>query len=80
MGHALKVHQPFIMSIPPLTIKLGEVLNAELFRKYDEDLRNFLVFNQIPFDPDNLPAVELSRRQATELLEELATAQDEANS
>jgi len=65
------------MTIPQLTVKLGEVLNAELFRRYDEDIRNFLVFSQIPFDPGRLAEVELTHRQANELLEELATQQEE---
>ncbi len=65
------------MSIPQLTVKLGEVLNAELFRKYDEDIRNFLVFNHIDFNPNDLAAAELSHRQAKELLEELAAQQEE---
>jgi hypothetical protein len=29
------------MTIPQLTVKLGEVLNADLFRRHDEDIRNF---------------------------------------
>ena len=61
------------MTIPQLTVKLSEVLNAELFRRYDEDIRNFLVFNQIAFDPEHLADTELTHRQAKELLEELAT-------
>ncbi len=65
------------MAIPHLTVKLGEVLNAELFRRYDEDIRNFLVFNHIPFDPGSLADAELTQRQAKELLEELATEQEE---
>ena len=65
------------MTIPPLTVKLGEVLNAELFRQYDEDIRNFLVFNHIPFDPGRLTDVELTHRQAKELLEELAAGREE---
>jgi len=65
------------MTIPNLTVQLGEVLNTELFRRYDEDIRNFLIFNQIAFDADNLPVAELTHRQAKELLEELAAAQDE---
>lgn len=65
------------MTIPNLTVQLGEVLNTELFRRYDEDIRNFLIFNQIAFDAGNLPVAELTHRQAKELLEELAAAQDE---
>lgn len=65
------------MTIPPLTVTLGEVLNAELFRIYNTDVRNFLVFNHIAFDPQNLPATSLTHRQAKELLEELASLQDE---
>ena len=65
------------MTIPDLTVQLGEVLNAELFRRYDEDIRNFLIFNHITFDAGNLPVAELTHRQAKELLEELAAAQDE---
>ena len=65
------------MTIPQLTVRLGEVLNAELFHRYDEDIRNFLVFNQIPFDPGCLADAELTHRQATELLEELAAQQEE---
>ncbi len=64
------------MTIPNLTVQLGEVLNAELFRRYDEDIRNFLIFNHIAFDAGNLPVTELTHRQAKELLEELAAAQD----
>ncbi len=64
------------MTIPQLTVKLGEVLNAELFQRYDEDIRNFLVFNQIPFDPSHLIDAELTHRQAKELLEELAAQQE----
>jgi hypothetical protein len=65
------------MTIPQLTIKLGEVLNAALFRQYDEDIRNFLVFNQIAFDANRLAEAELTQRQAKELLEELAAQHDE---
>ncbi len=65
------------MAIPQLTVKLGEVLSPELFRKYDEDIRNFLVFNQIAFDPGELGAAELTHRQAKELLEELAAQQED---
>lgn len=65
------------MTIPQLTVKLGEVLNADLFRRYDEDIRNFLVFNQIPFDLDRLADAELTHRQAKELLEELAAQQED---
>jgi hypothetical protein len=65
------------MTIPDLTVQLGEVLNTELFRRHDEDIRNFLIFNHIAFDADNLPATALTHRQAKELLEELAAAQDE---
>lgn len=65
------------MTIPQLTVRLGEVLNADLFRQYDEDIRNFLVFNQISFDPHHLPDAELTHRQAKELLEELAAQHEE---
>jgi hypothetical protein len=65
------------MTIPHLTVRLSEVLNAELFRRYDEDIRNFLVFNQISFDPRQLPDAELTHRQAKELLEELAAQHEE---
>ncbi len=65
------------MTIPQLTVKLGEVLNADLFSRYDEDIRNFLVFNQVPFDPGQLADAELTHRQAKELLEELAAQQAE---
>lgn len=63
------------MSIPQLTVTLGEILNDDLFDKYAEDVHNFLVFNQIAFDPDDLPAASLTHRQAKELLEELASLQ-----
>jgi hypothetical protein len=65
------------MTISHLTVKLGEVLNADLFSRYDEDLRNFLVFNHIPFDPGRLEDAELTQRQAKELLEELVAEQEE---
>jgi hypothetical protein len=65
------------MTIPPLTVKLSEILNAELFRKHDEDIRNFLVFNQIQFDPGRLAETALTQRQAKELLEELAAEQED---
>jgi hypothetical protein len=64
------------MTIPPLTVKLGEVLSAELFCRYDEDIRNFLVFQHIPFEADRLAETELTHRQAKELLEELAAERD----
>ena len=60
------------MTLPQLTVKLGEVLNAQLFRRYDEDIRNFLIFNHISFDPDRLADAERTHRQAKEQLEELA--------
>lgn len=63
------------MTIPQLTVKLGDVLNTDLFHRYDEDIRNFLVFSQIPFDPGRLAEAELTHRQAKELLEELAAQQ-----
>jgi hypothetical protein len=56
---------------------MGEVLNTYLFRRYDEDIRNFLAFNQIPFDPGRLADAELTHRQAKELLEELAAQHEE---
>ena len=65
------------MTIPPLTVKLSEILNKELFRKYDEDIKNFLMFNQIPFDPGHLGETALTQRQAKELLEELAAEQED---
>ena len=65
------------MAMPHLTVKLGEVLNAELFHKYDEDIRNFLIFNQITFEPRDLAATELTHRQVKELLEELAAQQED---
>lgn len=65
------------MTISPLSVTLGEVLNTDLFRRYDEDIRNFLIFNQIPFDAGRLPDAELTHRQAKELLEELAAQQDD---
>ncbi len=65
------------MTLPQLTVKLGEVLNAQLFRRYDEDIRNFLIFNHISFDPDRLADAELTHRQAKDLLEELAAEQEE---
>jgi hypothetical protein len=65
------------MTIPQLTVKLGEVLNASLFQQYGEDIRNFLAFNQIPFDPERLADAELTHRQAKELLEELASQQED---
>ena len=37
----------------------------------------FNVFNHIPFEPDRLADVELTHRQAKELLEELAAQQEE---
>ncbi len=64
------------MTISQLTVKLGEVLNAELFRKYDEDIRNFLIFNHIAHNPNDLASAELTHRQAKELLEELAAQQE----
>jgi hypothetical protein len=65
------------MTISDLTVQLGEVLNATLFHQHDEDIRNFLIFNHIAFDASDLPATTLTHRQAKELLEELAAAQDE---
>jgi hypothetical protein len=65
------------MTIPNLTVQLGEVLNAELFRRHDEDIRNFLIFNQIAFEAGNLAATNLTHRQAKELLEELAAQHDD---
>ncbi len=65
------------MTIPPLTVTLGEVLTEELLLRYHEDIGNFLVFNQIACDPDRLAEVELTHRQAKELLEELAAQHTE---
>jgi hypothetical protein len=67
------------VTIPPPTVRLGEVLNADLFRRYDESIRNFLIFNHIRFDPEHLSNTELTHRQANELLEELAAEQDESS-
>jgi hypothetical protein len=59
-----------------LTYHLGEVLTPELLSQHDELIRNFLVFEHIAFDPDNLAGTEITERKIRELLEEIALAQD----
>jgi hypothetical protein len=60
-----------------LTYRLGEVLTPELFAKHAESIRNFLIFEQIAFDPSNLPETHVTERKIKELLEELAADQTE---
>ena len=55
-----------------LTYRLGEVLTPELFAQHDEHIRNFLIFEHIAFDPNDLAATMMTERQIKELLEELA--------
>ena len=59
-------------SIPLPTTPLGEVLTPELLTKHTEHIRNFLIFENIPFDPNQLAATPMTERQIKELLEELA--------
>jgi len=56
-----------------LTYRLGEVLTPELFLQHDEHIRNFLIFEHITFDPNDVAATLMTERQIKELLEELAT-------
>jgi hypothetical protein len=58
-----------------LTYRLGEVLTPEIFAKHDELIRNFLVFEQIPFDADNLPDTQITERKIRELVAEIAAEQ-----
>ena len=58
-----------------LTYRLGDVLTPELFAKHDELIRNFLVFEHIPFDANNLPETHLTERKIRELVEEIAAEQ-----
>lgn len=60
------------MTIQQPTVRLGDVLSPELFAKYDEHIRNFLIFGNISFDTNNLSATEMTERQVKELLEEIA--------
>ncbi len=55
-----------------LTYRLGDVLTPELLAQHDESIRNFLVFEHIAFDPNNLPETQMTERKIKELLEELA--------
>ena len=59
--------------IPLPTTPLGEVLTPELLAKHDEHIRNFLLFENILFDPQRLAATSMTERQIKELLEELAS-------
>ncbi|HZY42275.1 MAG TPA: hypothetical protein VFF59_09785, partial [Anaerolineae bacterium] len=52
--------------------RLSDVLTPELFAQHDELIRNFLVFEHIPFDPQNLPDTQLTERKIRELVEEIA--------
>jgi hypothetical protein len=58
-------------SIPLPTTPLGEVLTPELLIQHDEHIRNFLIFENIAFDPQRLAATPMTERQIKELLEEL---------
>ena len=55
-----------------LTYRLGDVLTPALFNKHAELIRNFLVFEHIPFDANNLPDTQLTERKIRELVEEIA--------
>ncbi|HEY4720930.1 MAG TPA: hypothetical protein VII92_03735 [Anaerolineae bacterium] len=59
-------------SIPLRTTQLGEVLTPELLAKHAEHIRNFLIFENVPFDPHQLATTSMTERQIKELLEELA--------
>jgi hypothetical protein len=59
-----------------LTYRLGDVLTPELFTQHDELIRNFLVFEHIPFDTNNLPDTQLTERKIRELVEEIAAEQN----
>jgi hypothetical protein len=55
-----------------LTYRLGDVLTPQLFAQHDELIRNFLIFEHIDFDPQQLPETHLTERKIRELLEEIA--------
>ncbi len=55
-----------------LTYRLGDVLTPELFARHDELIRNFLVFEHIAFEPEQLPDTQITERKIRELLEEIA--------
>jgi len=59
-----------------LTYRLGDVLTPDLFARHDELIRNFLVFEHIPFDAANLPDTQLTERKIRELVEEIAAEQN----
>ena len=59
-----------------LTYRLGEVLTPELFAQHAESIRNFLVFEHLPFDANNLLDTRLTERKIRELVEDLAAEQD----
>jgi len=58
-----------------LTYRLGDVLTPELLARYAETITNFLVFEQIDFDPERLAEAQLTERQIRELLEDIAAEQ-----
>lgn len=61
-----------------LTYRLGDVLTPELFAQHAELIRNFLVFEHIPFDANNLSDTQLTERKIRELVEEIAAETDAA--
>ncbi len=55
-----------------LTYRLGDVLTPELLAQHDESIRNFLIFEHIAFDPNDLAGTHMTERKIKEMLEELA--------
>jgi hypothetical protein len=59
-----------------LTYRLGDVLTPELLVQHAELIRNFLVFEHIPFVADNLADTQITERKIRELVEEIAADQN----
>ena len=60
-----------------LTYRLGDVLTPEIVARHGESIRNFLIFEHIAFDPNDLLETQMTERKIKELLEELAADQTE---
>jgi hypothetical protein len=58
-----------------LTYRLGDVLTPELLTRHAETIVNFLVFERIEFDPNQLAETQITERKIRELLEDLAAEQ-----
>lgn len=62
--------------MPPLRVRLSEVIPPDMFERHRDHIRAFLEQEGITADRDDLAATQVSERQVKELLEELAEELD----